>query len=94
MSTVQKVEKKEGARMTCKSCGSNLVCHEKIYPATDQFAEKKTMQWQNTDGSPHYKTNDGKNFECKIPQKEDQNIILQAMNNKIDQIMVHFNIKP
>ena len=48
------VEKKEGATMTCH-CGTELVCHTKTYPKSDNYPEKTVLQWQNEDGSPHYK---------------------------------------
>ena len=58
------VEKKEGATMTCKNCGTDLICRKKEYGGN--FAP--TLQWQNFDGSAHYKTSDGKNFTCNVPE--------------------------
>jgi len=60
------VTKKEGAEMSCKSCGTDLVCHTKEYGGN--YAP--TLQWQNPDGSAHYKTSDGKNFSCNIPEED------------------------
>ena len=33
-----------------------------------------TLQWQNFDGTAHYKTTDGKNFTCNIPEEEQTEI--------------------
>jgi len=60
------VEKVEGAEMTCRSCGTDLVCREKDYGGN----YKSSMQWQNEDGTAHYATKDGKNFTCNIPEGE------------------------
>ncbi len=68
------VEKKEGATMNCKQCGSNLICRTKDYGGN--YAP--SLQWQNSDGSAHYKTSDGKNFSCNIP--EDQTDEQQTFN--------------
>lgn len=72
------VEKKEGAEMTCMSCGTDLVCHEKRYPASDNFPEKVVMQWQNSDGTAHYSTVNGKDFTCNVPKEKP---IAQTTNN-------------
>jgi len=58
------VEKKEGATMTCKQCSSDLICRLKDYGGN--YAP--SLQWQNSDGAAHYKTTDGKNFSCNIPE--------------------------
>lgn len=66
--------KKEGAKQTC-SCGTLLECHLKEYPG---FPAK--LQWQNSDGSPHYKFAgtkiiDGKKvtqLNCKKPEKKEE----------------------
>lgn len=60
------VAKKEGAQMSCKSCGTDLICHTKDYGGN--YAP--TLQWQNSDGTAHYKTSDGKNFSCNIPEED------------------------
>ena len=52
--------------MTCGQCGTNLACRMKDYGGN--FAP--TLQWQNFDGSAHYKTSDGKNYTCHIPEGE------------------------
>ncbi len=61
------VEKKEGASMTCRQCGTDLICRTKDYGGN--FAS--TLQWQNFDGAAHYKTTDGKNFSCNVPDDEE-----------------------
>ena len=59
--------KKEGATTTCKNCDSDLICRLKDYGGN--FAP--ALQWQNFDGSAHYKTTDGKNFNCNIPDDDE-----------------------
>ncbi len=61
------VEKKEGAEMTCRSCGTDLICRMKEYKG--DFAPK--LQWQNEDYSAHYNTKDGKTFTCNIPNDDE-----------------------
>ena len=61
---VKTVTKTEGATMTCKQCGTNLICRLKDYGG----AYAPSQQWQNKDGNAHYKTSDGKNFSCNIPE--------------------------
>jgi len=53
------VEKREGATMTCYQCGEKLVCRMSTYmhPYTNK------LQWQNLDGTAHYKYDSGK-FTC------------------------------
>ncbi len=53
--------------MTCTQCDSELICRMKDYGGN--FAP--TLQWQNYDGSAHYKTTDGKNFDCNIPEDDE-----------------------
>ena len=31
-----------------------------------------TLQWQNYDGAAHFKTRDGKNYSCNVPEDEEQ----------------------
>jgi len=62
------VEKVEGAEMTCRACGTDLICRMKEYKG--DFAPK--LQWQNEDGTAHYNTKDGKNFTCNIPDVDGQ----------------------
>ncbi len=57
-------EKVEGAEMTCKGCGTELICHMSKYKG--DFKNK--LQWQNEDGKAHYATNNGKDFTCNIPE--------------------------
>lgn len=61
------VEKKEGATMSCKNCDAKLICRMRDYGGD----YKPTLQWQNFDGTAHYKTSDGKNFTCNIPEKDE-----------------------
>lgn len=61
------VIKKEGATMNCKTCGNDLICRTKDYGGT--YAP--SLQWQNFDGTAHYKTTDGKNFSCNIPDDKE-----------------------
>lgn len=60
------VEKKDGAEMTCKSCDTELICHMSNYKG--DFKNK--LQWQNEDGTAHYKFN-GKDYSCNIPKQEE-----------------------
>lgn len=60
------VTKKEGATMECKNCDTELICRLKDYGGD----YKPTLQWQNYDGTAHYKTSDGKNFSCNIPEED------------------------
>lgn len=53
--------------MNCTQCDSELICRTKDYGGN--FAP--TLQWQNYDGSAHYKTTDGKNFDCNVPDEEE-----------------------
>lgn len=64
------VEKVEGVEMTCKSCGSDLVCHMSKYEGG--FENKP--QWQNSDGSAHYKWKSPGKFDCVIPDDEAQEV--------------------
>jgi len=64
---VKIVVKKEGATQNCGRCGSDVICRLKDYGGN--FAP--TLQWQNYDGKAHYKTSDGKNYSCNIPEDED-----------------------
>lgn len=57
------VEKKEGAEMTCLKCQTKLVCHMSNYKG--DFKNK--LQWQNQDGTAHYKFN-GSEYSCNIPE--------------------------
>lgn len=61
------VTKIEGATMECKNCDTELICRLKDYGGD----YKATLQWQNHDGAAHYKTSDGKNFTCNIPEEEE-----------------------
>jgi len=65
------IEKKEGATMTCQNCKTELVCHMSTYEG--DFQNK--LQWQNPDGSAHYKWNgvDDKGnakFKCMLPETD------------------------
>ena len=65
---VKIVVKKEGATQTCGKCGTDLVCRLKDYGGN--FAP--TLQWQNYDGTAHFKTSDGKKYACNPPDDEGQ----------------------
>ena len=64
---VKIVEKKEGATQTCGKCGTDLICRLKDYGGN--FAP--SMQWQNYDGTAHFKTSDGKNYACNVPDEDE-----------------------
>ena len=64
---VKIVVKKEGATQTCGKCGTDLICRLKKY---ENFGP--TLQWQNYDGAAHFKTTDGKNYSCNVPDDEEQ----------------------
>lgn len=61
---VKTVIKKEGATQTCGKCQTELICRLKDYGGN--FAS--TLQWQNYDGEPHFKTNDGVKYSCNVPE--------------------------
>jgi len=63
------VEKREGATMTCHQCGGNLVCRMSNYmhPYTNK------LQWQNQDGTAHYKYDSGK-FTCTGTDKKSKEL--------------------
>ena len=64
---VKIVVKKEGATQTCGKCGTDIICRLKDYGGN--FAP--TLQWQNFDGTPHFKTSDGKTYACNVPDEEE-----------------------
>jgi len=73
------VLKEDGAEMTCRSCGTDVICHMSNYKG--DFKNK--LQWQNEDGTAHYSTNNGKDFTCNIPEQEtDKNEIELKSNEK------------
>ncbi len=59
--------KKEGATTCCKNCDTDLICRTKDYGGN----YPPTLQWQNFDGSAHYKTTDGKTYSCNVPEDEE-----------------------
>ena len=63
---VKIVTKKEGATQVCGKCGTELICRMKDYGGN--FAP--TLQWQNYDGTAHFKTPDGKNYSCNVPEED------------------------
>ncbi len=65
---VKIVVKKEGATQTCGKCETDIICRLKEYGGN--FAP--TLQWQNYDGAAHFKTTDGKNYSCNVPDDEEQ----------------------
>jgi len=64
---VKIVVKKEGATQTCGKCGTDIICRLKDYGGN--FAP--TLQWQNYDSTPHFKTPDGKNYTCNVPEEDE-----------------------
>lgn len=65
---VKIVIKKEGATQICGKCGTDLICRLRDYGG----AYGSTLQWQNYDGAAHFKTKDGKNYSCNVPEEEEQ----------------------
>lgn len=65
---VKIVVKKEGATQICGKCGTDLICRLRDYGG----AYGSTLQWQNYDGAAHFKTSDGKNYSCNVPDDEEQ----------------------
>ena len=61
--------KKDGATTTCKNCDTDLICRLKDYGGN----YPPVLQWQNYDGTAHYKTDDGKNYVCNIPDEDEVN---------------------
>jgi len=63
------VEKREGATMTCHQCGEKLFCRMSNYlhPYTNK------LQWQNQDGTAHYKYDSGK-FTCTGVDKKSKEL--------------------
>ena len=64
---VKLVVKQAGATETCGKCATDLISRLKDYGGN--FAP--TFQWQNFDGTPHFKTSDGKNYACNVPDDEE-----------------------
>ncbi len=64
---VKTVVKKEGATQTCGRCQTELICRLKDYGGN--FAP--TLQWQNYDGEPHFKTSDGIKYSCNVPDDKE-----------------------
>ncbi len=53
--------------MTCTQCDTELICRLKDYGGN----YPPSLQWQNYDGAAHYKTTDGKNFVCNVPDDDE-----------------------
>lgn len=53
------VKKIEGATLICNQCGEKLVCRMSNY----KHPYPNKLQWQNQDGTAHYRHNGGK-FSC------------------------------
>ncbi len=53
--------------MICTQCDTELICRLKDYGGN----YPPSLQWQNYDGAAHYKTTDGKNFECNVPEEDE-----------------------
>jgi len=59
--------KELGNEDKCWQCGTHVICRE--VPASGDYLAKP--QWQNKDGSPHYKFNfTTKETSCNIPKEE------------------------
>lgn len=54
--------------MTCTQCSNELICRLKDYGGNFP----PSLQWQNYNGTAHYKTTDGKNFSCNVPDEEEK----------------------
>ena len=52
---------------TCGKCGTDIICRLKEYGGN--FAP--TLQWQNYDGTAHFKTTDGKTYSCNVPDEDE-----------------------
>lgn len=61
------VQKTEGATMECRNCGTELTCRLKDYGGN----YKSSLQWQNEDGTAHYKTTNGRDFTCNIAESDE-----------------------
>ena len=62
------VDKVEGATTVCTNgCGTELTCRLKDYGG----GYEAKLQWQNPDGTAHYKTSNGKDFTCVIPKDDE-----------------------
>ena len=70
------VEKKEGAEMECVGCGADLVCHMSKY----EGGFENNLQWQNSDGTAHYRWKSAGKFECIIPDDEPQESSLSTID--------------
>lgn len=71
-------EKREGATMVCSRCGEKLVCGMSNY--RHPYANK--LQWQNPDGSAHYKY-DGGTFTCTGKDRESR-LLKKALQEQDD----------
>ena len=63
------VEKKLGAEMDCDSCGTHITCNKKTYAAFKDKPERTVLQWQNEDGTAHYKWISEGKYDCIIPNE-------------------------
>ena len=63
------VEKREGATMICHQCGDKLFCRMSNY----KHPYKNKLQWQNQDGTAHYKYDGGK-FTCTGVDKKSKDL--------------------
>lgn len=78
-------EKIEDAEMTCNNCGSDLVCHMSKYEGG--FENK--LQWQNSDGSAHYKWKSAGKFDCVLPKEGNKTPENQEPNSKTDKMQTN-----
>lgn len=59
------MKKREGDTRICRQCGADLICRVSEYRRT----RENKLQWQNQDGTPHYKYIDGV-FTCTGKEHE------------------------
>ena len=79
------IEKREGAIMTCRQCGGRLVCLMSNYK--HPYVNK--LQWQNQDGTAHYKY-DGGRFTCTGVDKKSKQ--LKKAFQEQDELMKEFEL--
>jgi len=73
-------DKVEDAEMTCKSCGTDLVCHMSKYEGG--FENK--LQWQNSDGTAHYKWKSPGKFDCVTTEETPEHAENESSKTQTD----------
>ena len=79
------IEKREGATMTCRQCGEKLVCLMSNY----KYPYVNKLQWQNQDGTAHYKY-DGGRFTCTGVDEKSKH--LKKALQEQDELMREFEL--